>query len=250
MAIYKTSARWYRNFTKAFSCDADKLKKMCTWLIRNSFFSFGDQVFRQAIGIPMGTDAGPIIANMVLLKYEMDYILKMNLGRYDHCLKLAETYRLIDDITVINDDGKFDEAYEDIYPGFLQIKKINETTDKADVLDLHIEIEEGMFAVQLFDKRDSFNFNINSYPCIDGNVSRNMCYNCYGTALLRYSKIITRCHDFVKTTKALTDKLRQKGYSKRILFQTFVKTVNRNNIKELYNVQKPTKTFWLDILHA
>ena len=42
----------------------------------------GDQVFKQTVGIPMGTDFAPLLANLFLFFYEYNYVkekLKTNL---------------------------------------------------------------------------------------------------------------------------------------------------------------------------
>ena len=44
------------------------------WLIDNIYVTFGDKCFRQAIGIPMGTDCAPFLANLFLYSYEYKWI--------------------------------------------------------------------------------------------------------------------------------------------------------------------------------
>jgi hypothetical protein len=43
------------------------------WLIDNIYVTFGDKCFRQVIGIPMGTDCAPFLANLFLYSYEYEY---------------------------------------------------------------------------------------------------------------------------------------------------------------------------------
>ena len=45
---------------------SDTLISMISWLIDNTYVKIGDKVFRQVIGIPMGTDCAPFLANLFL----------------------------------------------------------------------------------------------------------------------------------------------------------------------------------------
>ena len=57
------------------------------YLIDNSFVEHNGKVYRQIIGIPMGTNAGPQIANIFLHVYEFDYIKALQDSRDDVNLK-------------------------------------------------------------------------------------------------------------------------------------------------------------------
>ena len=61
MHIYKSSARWTKRKSKSESkqVDSEKLIQMINYLIDNVYVTCGDKVFRQVIGIPMGTDCAP-----------------------------------------------------------------------------------------------------------------------------------------------------------------------------------------------
>jgi hypothetical protein len=42
-----------------------------------SCFEFGDQVFQQSVGIPMGTTCAPLLADLFLYSYEADFVHKL-----------------------------------------------------------------------------------------------------------------------------------------------------------------------------
>ena len=42
------------------------------------FIQVGNNVFRQCVGIPMGTDCAPLLANLYLFYFEYRYMLKNN----------------------------------------------------------------------------------------------------------------------------------------------------------------------------
>ena len=53
------------------------------YLIDNVYIKVGNKVFRQIVGIPMGTDCAPQLANLFLFNYE--YTFMRNLMRDNLC---------------------------------------------------------------------------------------------------------------------------------------------------------------------
>ena len=49
---------------------ADNICKMIEFLIDNIFVQFEGRLFCQAIGIPMGTNCAPLLADLFLYSYE------------------------------------------------------------------------------------------------------------------------------------------------------------------------------------
>ena len=43
-------------------------------LIDNIFVQFGGRIFQQTIGIPMGTNCAPLLADLFLYSYEADFL--------------------------------------------------------------------------------------------------------------------------------------------------------------------------------
>ena len=48
---------------------------MLEFLIDNIFVIFGGRVFQQTVGIPMGTNCAPLLANLFIYSYETDRLL-------------------------------------------------------------------------------------------------------------------------------------------------------------------------------
>ena len=60
---------------KLWSC-----QKMCGalhYLLDNIFIRFGSKLYRQIVGIPMGTNCAPLIADLLLFCYERDFVLSL-----------------------------------------------------------------------------------------------------------------------------------------------------------------------------
>ena len=89
-------------------------------------------MYRQCVGIPMGTDCAPLLANLFLFYYEYKYMKNViknnitNLIKNNIILakKFNNTTRYIDDLLTLN-NNQFDAAIKDIhvYPQELQLKK-------------------------------------------------------------------------------------------------------------------------------
>ena len=50
-------------------CDA------LTFLLDNIFIRFGTKLYRQVVGIPMGTNCAPLVADLFLFCYERDFMM-------------------------------------------------------------------------------------------------------------------------------------------------------------------------------
>ena len=93
---------------------------MLNFLIDNIFVKFGGLVFQQIIGIPMGTNCAPLLADLFLYSYESEFIqnLQKN-GSKKQCASFNLTYRYIDDVLSIN-NSKFSE-YLDITMQYIHL---------------------------------------------------------------------------------------------------------------------------------
>ena len=74
--------------------------------------------------------------------------------------KIGNVFRFADDLIAINDGNKFENDYNEIYPPKLILKKENTSHTETSFLDLHLYINEGQIQKPLYDKRNSYNFNI------------------------------------------------------------------------------------------
>ena len=53
-------------------CDA------LTFLLDNIFIRFGTKLYRQVVGIPMGTNCAPLVADLFLFCYERDFMMSLS----------------------------------------------------------------------------------------------------------------------------------------------------------------------------
>ena len=190
------------------------------YIIDNSFVKFNEKIYRQIIGIPMGTNCAPHLANIFLYGYEKSFIDKLVLtNKVKEAALLKYLFRYQDDLIVFNDKGYFDKVYKDIYPNELILKNTNTSARKSNYLDLTISIVNGKFRYQLYDKRQDFPFKVISYPFINGNIPRIPSYGVYSSQLIRF------CYLFSES-KYLTNAFNL--LNKRFLDQGFVMDTLKN----------------------
>ena len=97
--------------------------------MENIYVQFDGLVYQQIVGIPMGTNCAPLIADLFLCCYERDFMSNLQKSkRFGHIDKFNDTSRYLDDIFTI-DYPEFAEHIPDIYPRELQLNKAN-TSDK------------------------------------------------------------------------------------------------------------------------
>ena len=91
--------------------------------------------------------------------------------------KLCNIFRFIDDLNSINDDGKIEISYSNIYPEELQPVKENTDKYEASFFDLDIKIKDGKFRYSIFDRRDLFPFSIVRMPDKSSNIPSSKVYS-------------------------------------------------------------------------
>ena len=81
----------------------DDIVNMLEFLVDNIFVVFGGKVFQQIVGIPMDTNCAPLLADIFLYSYEMEFIQSLlSTGKKKSASQFNFTYRYIDDVLSIN----------------------------------------------------------------------------------------------------------------------------------------------------
>ena len=222
----------------AFFSDSTKLSKSyikftkeeflsCIYfLIDNSYVNFDGHVYKQVVGIPMGTSAAPHLANIYLHVYEYDYFIKLyEEGSKDKLAKMEHIFRYQDDLLSLNDDGLLESVLSEIFPEEMIINKTNISRCKCNFLDLTISIFRGKYYVKLYDKRNDYDFDVINYPYLDGNIPKNQSYGIFISQLVRFARVNSSYNGFVMNCKDLVNKLVNQYFDPAALrkrFEVFV----------------------------
>ena len=120
----------------------EQVISMLEFLIDNIFVSFGGTLFQQVVGIPMGTNCAPLLADLFLYSYESEFLQKLVKDKKIHEARAFNfTYRYIDDVLSIN-NSRFAEFLPLIYPPELEVKETTDTASSASFLDLYLEFDD------------------------------------------------------------------------------------------------------------
>ena len=189
------------------------------------------------VGIPMGTNCAPLVADLFLYCYERDFMDSLN---HDNQADVIEAFnstsRYLDDLLNI-DNPYFEGMVNQIYPPELQLNKANISDTEAPFLDLHLSVANGFVSSKIYDKRDDFDFDIVNFPFLDGDVPRRASYGVYISQLIRFARVCNHVTDFNARNKCLTAKLLQQGYRYHKLRKTFSKFYRRHyELISKYNV--------------
>lgn len=213
-----------------------------TFLIDNIFVRVGEKVYKQIIGIPMGTNCAPLIADLFLFCYEKDFMLSLDIDtQEDIILAFNNTSRYLDDICNI-DNKFFHSMIKDIYPPQLELNKANFVDTNASFLDLNISIINGKIKTSIYDKRDDFNFQIVNFPHLSGNIPKSPSYGVYISQLIRFCRCCSEVEDFHKRNLNMTNKLLKQGYRYHKLRRAFSKFYNNYN-SQLFKYNCTLKSF-------
>ena len=145
--------------------------------MENIYVQFDGMVYQQIVGIPMGTNCVPLIADLFLYCYNRDFMSNLQKSkRFELIDKSNDTSRYLDDIFTI-DNSTFAEHIPDIYPRELQLNKANTSDKEISSLDLNIKVIGSNIHTSVYDTRDDFGFPIVNFPSLSGDVPRLPSYN-------------------------------------------------------------------------
>ena len=151
--FYKKEGKLYLacNDKKAFFTSVDHNRGYHLWscqialsfLLDNIYIRFGTKLYRQIVGIPMGTNFAPLVADLFLFRYERDLMKDLSNDNQTDIIKaFNSTSRYLDGPLYI-DNSYFEGMVNQIYPPELQLNKANTSDADAPFLDVHLSISNG-----------------------------------------------------------------------------------------------------------
>ena len=167
---------------KLWSCQ--NVCEALIYLLDNIYIRFGTKLYRQIVGIPMGTNCAPLVADLFLFCYERDFMTSLSdVKRTEIIEAFKSTSRYID-------NPYFEGMVNRIYPLELQLDKANTSDTEAPFLYFHLSISNEFVLSKIYDKRDDFDFDIVNFPFLDGDVPRSTSYGVYIAQLIRFARVM------------------------------------------------------------
>ena len=168
--IFALSGRMIEHQRGTRTSPVESLCLAIDFLIDNIYVRFGSSVFRQVIGIPMGTNSAPLLADLFLHTFEYDFKVKTMKQDITKAIQFSNTFRYIDDLFSANnvDFGNYISA---IHPSELELRDTSTSSTEVRYLDTNIKTGDNTpFRVSIYDKRDDFSFRIVNFPHMDSNI--------------------------------------------------------------------------------
>ena len=133
--------------TKLWSCQ--NVCEALIYLLDNIYIRFGTKLYRQIVGIPMGTICAPLVADLFLFCYERGFMTSLSDVKQAEIIEaFKSTSRYLDDLLNI-DNPYFEGMVNRIYPSELQLNKAYASDTEAPFLDLHLSISNGFVSSKI-----------------------------------------------------------------------------------------------------
>ena len=199
------------------------------YLVDNIFIRFGSKLYRQIVGVPMGTSCAPLVAGLFLFCCGRDFMLSLSDNNQTDIIEAFDsTSRYLDDLLNI-DNPYFEQMVGQIYPTELQLNKVNSSDTEAPFLDLNLSITNGMVSSEICGGRGGFAFEIVNFPFLDGDVPRSPSCGVCVSRLVRFARVCSKVNGFNSGNLFLTAKLLKQGYGCRGVRKAFSKFYYRHS---------------------
>jgi len=176
------------------------------------------------IGIPMGTDCAPYLANLFLFAFEYKWIEKQVKREKFHLLnKFKGCCRYIDDLLLINNNNVMKRVMYQIYPKELTLVPDDSDGTTTHFLDLLLIIENYFLSSSVYDKRDVFSFPVVNFPFLNGNIPGRSSYGVFIGELVRYARACTYIDDFKSKVLTTISKLKKQFFKPKMLKKSWFK---------------------------
>ena len=217
---YQKSFFSKKKYKGYFCLDAPTLKEAITFIINNTFISFGHFILKQVKGIPMGGNCSSPMADLTLSYKEFIYMQNLlRDNKWGLAKLLSNNSRYVDDVNIIN-YKKFLTLIPTIYPNCLQVDRNGNNDKKANYLDVTVEIKEDGINTTIYNKTDDFDFDVVMFTFPSSNIPSHIGYNIFTNQLLRYSKICSLKESFMHKTQSLFTTLKSRGYEEGRLIKS------------------------------
>ena len=182
---------------------------------------FGTKLYRNIVGIPMGTNCAPLVADLFLFCYERKFMTSLSDVKQSEIIEeYNSTSRYPDDL--LNVDNLYFEGMGNwIYQPELQLNKANTSDTEAPFIGFAFICFKQFCLSKIYYKRDDFDFDIVTFP-------RSTSYGVYISQLIRFARVSGHVADFNACNKGFTAKLLQQGYRYYKLRKTFSEFYRRH----------------------
>jgi hypothetical protein len=212
------------------------VKELIAFVIDNTYVVNAGIIRRQTVGIPMGTNCAPYLANLYLYQYEKIYIDKLcHEGNEAEARSSHLFFRYIDDGLMV--DSPMIPRLNEIYPNALSWNDTSVTPENVNFLGMNISSAGDGFEITVYDKRRDFPFRVILYPHASSCIPTSIRRGTFTGLLHRYHRICSHWEHFAQNAGQLMSILLSRSYSIRELSQWLKAFLHRNKLRYTFNKQ-------------
>lgn len=213
------------------------------YLIDHAFIRVGDRIYRQTVGIPMGSNPCVYLANFYLFVYEYEFMqdllrIHCSVPMRVHARRVLDAFshtrRYIDDLAQITHESAdfvaqffytsqlTQHGIHGIYPDSLQLEPtFTEPAASMDFMDLTIapaEMPDGSFGPLVsthFDKRRGAAFrrvHVRRFPHIQSMISSKCKYGVLGSRFVHLARTVTEVRCLIREVGGLVVDMARERY--------------------------------------
>jgi hypothetical protein len=214
------------------------LNELIRYLVSNTYLANGsagsELLYRQVIGLPMGTNCAPSLANLYLHYYERLYITNVKRSQgLNAAQNFHMTFRLIDDVMAIDNPlwaAAVSKPFEagGMYPEALQLNDTTVSDSLAEFIGINVQTRGNKFHLSVYDKRKTFPFEVRRYPRMCSLIPSLIPYNVFISQCHRVYRICSGMKDFVASVVEVAVRSVHNGCRKGILVKRFKEFVAKH----------------------
>jgi hypothetical protein len=243
--------------------DIQAIKELFSYSVRNTYLRFGDKVFEQIIGIPMGANHCVYVANLYLFQYEHDFFKQLIQVRRNTspgtpgqllASQLLHAYhyigRFVDDKINMTDSPELflnflnkehqEHGILGIYPAHLGFKVTSSPSKTSnDFLNLHLHIVPHYLGPKVLTgifRKDSTFFKGNVHPTrmpsFHSVLPAIYKFNVLHSQVVTYARLCNNHQTFTLAVSELMEHFHVQAYPMRTMWKKLGKSLRR--IPKLY----------------
>ena len=193
--------------------------------------SFGSSVFRQVVGVPVGANSAPLLADLFLRAFEYDFMVRTMKHGITGASQFGGTFRCIGDLLGVG-SVDFGNCISAICPPELRLADASASSAGMCCLGTHIGTggAPAPFRVSIYDGGDDFAFRIVGFPHVDSGVPAGPACGVCVSRLVGCAGVCASEVDFVDGLRGLSLRLRRRGFLAGLLRRAFAEFFHRHGL--------------------
>ena len=182
---------------------------MIEFLVDNIFVRFGEQLFRQTVGIPMGTNCATLLADLFLYSYENEFLINSLRRVKESLLESSVSHTvilMILSLSIIKDLRNSSLIFTPKNSPFLRLQNLLQLL----LISTYFLLEMRTTTLPpnyMTNVMDAFDFYIVNFPVMSRNIPLAPACGIYASQLIRYARCCSNYSDFLSGHRALVTRL-------------------------------------------